>query len=858
MSMSYKAWPEAKMIKLQNKRKQELFSLFNGLSFEDPRYIHLIKVFLLEDQPFFFRASKKSLFIDGPENSNTLRSHYKTNLIQNRYASPTLENNIIGNNSPFDNKNLNQEVEGKSDNKFPQSEKENQSHIKRFHRLADETAENTVSGSIKSYNLRRPYAEVLNYSELIYFLEFINNVINFVLDKKRLLQLDFINNLKEASSYFPIDLEVEKKLEFFVNRVNKLSHSFNRKTNQAIADLSPTYRDIYEKKHLVLSLSYLNFVLSKFTNLVNVGRARLERLGRNSLQLSRKIVQKPLNLLLALNDYLLNLEDNLLISMLTFKTDLSKFINLSSKIFEIEPSLGYFSSIINQYYSGSKQQAGSLWSHGVEQTKLSYNESQQILISKVANLDQKFIHRLVVPPQMSSAISIPSQFFVLPIFSAVNIEPFARELLANLKNIELYLRFIYGNLVRIILEISSLLTNNIAGVLYNINFNIRKIIDEILSIITLKIKDLLAYKESSRFHHLDLFESIGGKINSVFLFLNNFYNNIKFLKDIILNEVVLLQNVYMNNLQFLVLSGLGYTQDRYRAHKPFLLTAVGISALSSIGLIYNSGKQNQNSDVFASYAYGLYSKLSSSLKANNSASINRIATNKFTSLSVHLGKSFYSQISKDELDRHYELHQNKSTTLVSASRLNSFIFDKSEINNDTQSLYQTALRYLNRKEEVYDPSLGAKIINKLAEQQFPPAQFCLGKLYEAGIGVPRDQTLALKWYKLAAEAGLINAMHNSAVILLNSKEKRNISEALRWFKQAANLGLKDSQYNLGLIYAKGLSVKQDFIQSYKWLYLAVLQGDKEAKNLQEEVGRKLSLEEIDQARELAVDIKKTN
>ena len=40
-----------------------------------------------------------------------------------------------------------------------------------------------------------------------------------------------------------------------------------------------------------------------------------------------------------------------------------------------------------------------------------------------------------------------------------------------------------------------------------------------------------------------------------------------------------------------------------------------------------------------------------------------------------------------------------------------------------------------------------------AEQNFVAAQSILGRYYETGTGVPKDETEAVKWYRLAAERG---------------------------------------------------------------------------------------------------------
>jgi peptidoglycan hydrolase-like protein with peptidoglycan-binding domain len=53
---------------------------------------------------------------------------------------------------------------------------------------------------------------------------------------------------------------------------------------------------------------------------------------------------------------------------------------------------------------------------------------------------------------------------------------------------------------------------------------------------------------------------------------------------------------------------------------------------------------------------------------------------------------------------------------------------------------------------------------------------------------------------------------------------RNDAQAVRWFLLAANKGYAQAQYNLGLMYALGLSVSQDNTEAVKWYRLAAVQG----------------------------------
>jgi TPR repeat protein len=54
-------------------------------------------------------------------------------------------------------------------------------------------------------------------------------------------------------------------------------------------------------------------------------------------------------------------------------------------------------------------------------------------------------------------------------------------------------------------------------------------------------------------------------------------------------------------------------------------------------------------------------------------------------------------------------------------------------------------------------------------------------------------------------------------------------EAVKWFRKAAEQNYADAQEDLGRCYLRGDGVAEDLVEAYKWLLLAVRQGDEHAK-----------------------------
>ena len=124
-----------------------------------------------------------------------------------------------------------------------------------------------------------------------------------------------------------------------------------------------------------------------------------------------------------------------------------------------------------------------------------------------------------------------------------------------------------------------------------------------------------------------------------------------------------------------------------------------------------------------------------------------------------------------------------------------------------------------------------------AEQGGAKAKACLGAMYALGKGVPRNDTEAVRWLKLAAEKDAkaqasFDAMtaEGYSIHRDDSDEKRRHTEADPWlesyFKFMENAkGDAVAQALLGFMYAAGKGVSQDDAEAVRWLKLATEQGD---------------------------------
>jgi len=110
------------------------------------------------------------------------------------------------------------------------------------------------------------------------------------------------------------------------------------------------------------------------------------------------------------------------------------------------------------------------------------------------------------------------------------------------------------------------------------------------------------------------------------------------------------------------------------------------------------------------------------------------------------------------------------------------------------------------------------LCEKAANLNFPPGAYCMGHLYEQGLGVERD-----------------------------------ISKAAKWFSAAANMGLAAAAFRVGEMYWKGEGLKQDRISAYEFIYLASTSDLPEARQERERLEKELTRKELEKGKAKAVE-----
>ena len=141
----------------------------------------------------------------------------------------------------------------------------------------------------------------------------------------------------------------------------------------------------------------------------------------------------------------------------------------------------------------------------------------------------------------------------------------------------------------------------------------------------------------------------------------------------------------------------------------------------------------------------------------------------------------------------------------------------------------------------------------LAEEGNVDAMFCVGQLYANGFGVPMDDAMALKWYGMAAGEGHPEALYRLALMHANGwGVAMNDTPAAGFYRLAAGFGYTPAQAAMGYSYKHGAGVERDLVKAYMWFDIAAHNGDTSAASERDNLGDRLTEEEIQEGRESAL------
>lgn len=112
-----------------------------------------------------------------------------------------------------------------------------------------------------------------------------------------------------------------------------------------------------------------------------------------------------------------------------------------------------------------------------------------------------------------------------------------------------------------------------------------------------------------------------------------------------------------------------------------------------------------------------------------------------------------------------------------------------------------------------------------AEQKNACGQFNLGVMYQTGLGVGKDESLAAQWFRKASDLGYMPAhCHLGDMYKYEQGITRDLARAVFFFRRAAEQGSDHGQYNLAVALETGQGIPKNDGEAAKWYGLAASQG----------------------------------
>ena len=143
--------------------------------------------------------------------------------------------------------------------------------------------------------------------------------------------------------------------------------------------------------------------------------------------------------------------------------------------------------------------------------------------------------------------------------------------------------------------------------------------------------------------------------------------------------------------------------------------------------------------------------------------------------------------------------------------------------------FEEAQRYWNGTGVARNESEAVRFYRIAADQGHAEAQASLGYAYDIGKGIAKSDAEALKWYRLSAASGnargqwLLGTMYEGA-----QGVAKDVAEAVKWYRLSANQSNGKGQTALGRMYRDGLGVAQNDAEAFRLFRLSVTNGNADA------------------------------
>lgn len=142
---------------------------------------------------------------------------------------------------------------------------------------------------------------------------------------------------------------------------------------------------------------------------------------------------------------------------------------------------------------------------------------------------------------------------------------------------------------------------------------------------------------------------------------------------------------------------------------------------------------------------------------------------------------------------------------------------------DVEAMHQLGRMYLGVAK---DDTEALKWFRKAAAQGWAPSMNNLGVMYALGAGVPKDDVEAVSWYRKAAEKDFPMAMYSlGAMFDRDEGVAKDDAEAVNWYRKGAEKENFRAMNNLAFMLRTGRGVAKDAAEGLNWYRQAAEKGN---------------------------------
>lgn len=118
-----------------------------------------------------------------------------------------------------------------------------------------------------------------------------------------------------------------------------------------------------------------------------------------------------------------------------------------------------------------------------------------------------------------------------------------------------------------------------------------------------------------------------------------------------------------------------------------------------------------------------------------------------------------------------------------------------------------------------------KLAKAAALKGEPQANTLIGRIYAEGLGVNKDEKLAVDWFRRGSELGDVQGSFALGLMLAEGRGiKKDLNKAAELFEKAALTGHAEANYNLGLMFLGGKGKPELPIRAYQHIRFAAEKG----------------------------------